>query len=122
MIGRDLAEPSLVPGEQCATEPAAAEGRIDEADELVDAPVLLVVPEDAAVRDRKAVDLRDAEVTSRIATLEVVVGRGERLCCLDTVVSLALGGRVDDPGEGRVVAGSPECPEDDAVELGNCCH
>ncbi len=91
MIGRDLAEPSLVPGEQCATEPAAAEGRIDEADELVDAPVLLVVPEDAAVRDRKAVDLRDEEVTSRIAALEVVVGRGERLCCLDTVVSLAPG-------------------------------
>ena len=123
MLGGDLTQPGLVPGEELAADAASAVLRVEEADLLVDArAVRLVVPEDAAVRDRKAVDLRDQEVTRWLAALHVVVTGGDFLGGLHPVVSFALRTRGDDAREVRIVVPATERPEAEAFELRTCCH
>ena len=91
----ERAQPRLVPGEDRRADPSAALVGIQEADLPVDARAVgLLIPPDAAVSDRPAVDLRDEDVHRRIAAVEMVVARGERFRCLDSVVALALRGRV----------------------------
>ena len=119
VLGSDLAEPRLVPREKRPADPPAADLGVEEADLLVHVrAVRLLVPPDAAVRDGDAVDLGDEEVALRIAAVEVVVPRRERLRGLDAVVSFTARRRVDDPCEVLVVGRAPERPEHDTVQLG----
>jgi hypothetical protein len=122
VVCRELAQPRLVPRVQRPADATASVRRIDEPDELVDAAVDLVVPPDAAVGDRDAVDLCDEQVALGVAAVEVVVRRRNRLRRLDPVVSLAARRRGDDASEVGVVGGTPEHPEVDAVEPGKCRH
>ena len=118
MVGRDLAQSSLVPSKQRAADPATAVGWVEEAHLPVDErAVRLGIPPDAAVADRPALDLRDEQVAGRVAPFEVVVTGCERLRRLDAVVSLAARGGGDDACEVRVVGLAAEHAEVDAFEL-----
>ena len=84
--------------------------------------VRLGIPPDAAVADRPAVDLRDEQVAGRVAAVEVVVRRCERLRRLDAVVSLASRRGGDDACEVRVVGLAAEHAEVDAGEVREIGH
>ena len=123
VVGRDLAQSSLVPGEERTADPATAERGIEKARLSADQRAAgLGIPPDAAVADRPAVDLRDEQVAGRVAPFEVVVRRCERLRCLDAVVSLTSRRGGDDACEVRVVGLAAEHAEVDAGEVREIGH
>ena len=97
MLGCDLAEALLVPGDQGRTDAAATKLRVDGADLKVDARTVgFLTPLDAAVSDGASVDLGDEEVPCEIAALEMLVHCREPLGGRDAVTALAFSaGRED---------------------------
>jgi hypothetical protein len=123
VLGGDLPEAGVVPGEERRPDPAPAVRRVDEAPVPVEErPVRLLIPEGAAVRDGRAVRLHDDEVARRIAALQVRIGGGDALRRLHPVVALAAREGVDDAGHVRVVGLAGEVAECEALELGKGGH